>query len=425
MSLGPSISRAPSPLNFSSRPSPSSRPPPVTWKVPPQIQADAQPRLRGRPSLPDMRTSVASTERNSVDDQDIHSGTLERSMSQIQRGRVSPFPSKPVGGVPRPAERRFGRVDSRMGRKGAENRHGPAPGMGKRVVFDFEVKVDEASDVDREEKRDAYGDDDEDEAGLAYDRSSYADGTYSARRSNHESINTTSTHTSTSTSTSSTSAASSSTKVTSSSSSSSSHEYHQFSSMKYHDTPIHQGDGVEEDFDDDASVYTAGRKTMYFEDDLDEFGIDEVNVESALERLLISHGGQRKSLRPDSEFIDDDDADDEDTFDARKSIRMSHYEEEGRRGVVMDGALSGEVRERFIKRVREWKDVNEQESERRGGMSFEETQEVNKRLAGATMRGGVGYRGGVSPIPPVPALPGASTGMARGIGRGVGRGGRF
>lgn len=182
---------------------------------------------------------------------------------------------------------------------------------------------------------------------------------------------------------------------------------------------------------DDASVYTAGRKTMYFEDDL-------VDVDSALQNLMTTRSWKQDSNATAPASAATVETVHSTAYSTSVALdRQSTSARPGRGAVVIDDKMSGEMRERFVRRVMRWKEVQEQtpnisrvvagmndedidERKSRGNeedVGFRKTQEINARLVSA-MRGGVR---GVSPVPPVPTMPMMNQGpRGRGIGRGIG-----
>lgn len=357
----------------------------------------SQPSLRQRPSLPDMRQSQYSE----GGDPSEYVG-LGRTPSQIQRGRESPFPTRPlkIGGVRmQPPSQRASRVVG----AGIGEATLPRTRSGKKRVA-FEMKLEEPSDGEEEA--------DDDEVGLVYDDASVRYSGVSQQLRDSMFLD---------------------------------DAPNSRESFMSNAVDARQMDGpagrrrVQDNYEsdsDDASVYTAGRKTMYFEDDL-------VDVDSALQNLMTTRPWKQDGNDTTVESTTRVDMVDNTAYTASvASDRQSIGARSGRGAVVIDDKMSGEMRERFVRRVMRWKEVQEQtpdigrvvagmsdedvderkSTENDEDAGFRQTQEINARLASA-MRGGVR---GVSPVPPVPTMPMMKQGpRGRGIGRGVrsGRGG--
>ncbi|KAL4258309.1 hypothetical protein AB1N83_010213 [Pleurotus pulmonarius] len=385
---------------------PSPQPPPVAWKATEgltragTVNRVSQPLLRQRPSLPDMRQSQYSEGGDPSE-----SVGLGGTPSQIQRGRESPFPTRPlkIGGVRmQPPTQRTSRVVG----AGIGEATLPRTRSGKKRVA-FEMKLEEPSDGEDEA-------DDDDEVGLVYDDASVRNSAISQQLRDSMFVD---------------------------------DGPDPRESFMSNTVEVRQMNGpmarrrMQDNYDsdsDDASVYTAGRKTMYFEDDL-------VDVDSALENLMTTRPWKQSSNATAVEPTTTAETVINSAYDASTSLnRQSTGTRPGRSAVVIDDKMSGEMRERFVRRVMRWKEVQEQtpnigrvvagmsdedaderkSTENEEDVGFRKTQEINARLASA-MRGGVR---GVSPVPPVPTMPMMSQGpRGRGIGRGVGfgRGGAF
>ncbi|KAF7419715.1 hypothetical protein PC9H_002307 [Pleurotus ostreatus] len=377
---------------------PSPQPPPVAWKATEGLSRIgtanrvSQPSLRQRPSLPDMRQSQYSE----GGDPSEPVG-LGRTSSQIQRGRESPFPTRPlkIGGVRmQPPSQRTSRV------AGAGIGEATLPrtrSRKKRVAF--EMKLEEPSDGEDEA-------DDDNEVGLVYDDASVRNSGVSQQLRDSMFAD------------------------------DGPNPRESFMSNMV-DAPQMNGPAgsrrMQDNYDsdsDDASVYTAGRKTMYFEDDL-------VDVDSALQNLMTTRPWKQDSNAAAAASTATVDSP---AYSAPAALdRQLAGARSGRGAVVIDDKMSGEMRERFVRRVMRWKEVQEQTPnigrvvagmsdegvddrktrEDEEDVGFRKTQEINARLVSA-MRGGVR---GVSPVPPVPTMPMMNQGpRGRGIGRGVGFG---